>query len=307
MVDILLAVYNGERYLSEQIDSILAQSFQDWRLIMQDDGSTDRTVELAQQYVSRYPDRMQFFCNPRNSGSPQKNFFSMFKRSSAPYVMTCDHDDVWLPDKVQVTIDKMREVEQTLAGKPVLVHTDLKVVDQELRELSPSMFRSQCLDPDRDQFHQLLVQNIVTGCTMMVNRPLLELAERLPDQAIMHDWWFALIASAFGGIGFVPRPTILYRQHASNQVGAKNVKNLGFVAKRMQQGKQIKRVMQDTYSQAEAFLAEFADQLPPEMRRTAQQYIALPAQSKIAGVASLFRHDFFKHGITRRLGQIWYL
>ena len=94
MVDILLAVYNGERYLSEQIDSILAQSVDEWRLIIQDDGSSDGTIPLVQSYVERYPERMQLFCNEKNSGSPQKNFFSLLKRAESPYVMTCDHDDV---------------------------------------------------------------------------------------------------------------------------------------------------------------------------------------------------------------------
>ena len=307
MVDILLAVYNGERYLSEQIDSILAQSVDQWRLIIQDDGSSDGTIPLVQSYVERYPERMQLFCNEKNSGSPQKNFFSLLKRAESPYVMTCDHDDVWLPNKIERTYAKMVELERSFPGKPVLVHTDLRVVDENLHQLSPSMFESQCLDPKRDGFHQLLVQNIITGCTMMVNRPLLERADRLPVQAIMHDWWLGLIASAFGEIGFVSEPTILYRQHASNQVGAKNVKDLGFIARRMQQGRQIKQVMQDTYDQAGAFLQEFSTQLPQSIRETAEQYAQLPQKSKLGRIRSIFQHDFKKHGLARVLGQIVYI
>ena len=217
MIDILMTVYNGEQYVVPQIESILNQTDSNWKLFIQDDCSTDRTVELIEPYVRRYPERITLLRNEKNSGSAQKNFFSMLPLVEHSYCMFCDHDDVWKPRKVEMTVRRMMELEQANGqDTPLLVHTDLAVADENLKVLSDSMFRSQNLNRKGNRLNNLLVQNNVTGCTMMVNKALVDMVGPAPKHAVMHDWWMALIAACFGKIGFVRQATILYRQHRAN-------------------------------------------------------------------------------------------
>lgn len=148
--------------------------------------------------------------------------------------MFCDHDDVWKPRKVEMTVRRMMELEQANGQDiPLLVHTDLVVADENLKVLSDSMFRSQNLNRKGNRLNNLLVQNNVTGCTMMVNKALVDMVGPAPKHAVMHDWWMALIAACFGKIGFVRQATILYRQHHANEVGAKNARSLSYNARRL--------------------------------------------------------------------------
>ena len=254
MIDILMTVYNGEQYVVPQIESILNQTDSNWKLFIQDDCSTDRTVELIEPYVRRYPERITLLRNEKNSGSAQKNFFSMLPLVEHSYCMFCDHDDVWKPRKVEMTVRRMMELEQANGqDTPLLVHTDLAVADENLKVLSDSMFRSQNLNRKGNRLNNLLVQNNVTGCTMMVNKALVDMVGPAPKHAVMHDWWMALIAACFGKIGFVRQATILYRQHRANEVGAKNARSLSYNARRLAEREQARKVLNDTYLQAREF------------------------------------------------------
>ena len=308
MITILMATYNGEKYLAEQIESILNQTEADWQLIIQDDCSSDSTSSIANHYANTHPNKIKFFQNQKRSGSAKANFFSMLQYSHSDYMMTCDQDDIWLPEKIQLTMDKMKQLEMVLGpDKPILVHTDLQVVDESLNCIAKSMFQHQNLNSSRDKFNNILVQNIVTGCTMMVNRALLNITKGSPQQAIMHDWWLALIASAFGGIGFVCTPTVLYRQHESNEVGAKNARSLSYNLKRLQNKVQSQEVLQSTYLQAKEFIACYHQQLDDSNLKFATTYAALPMQSKIYRLHALFYYHFWKNGLARKCGQILYV
>lgn len=305
MIDILMALYNGERYLAEQIDSILAQSRTDWRLVLVDDCSKDHTAEIARDYAGRYPEKIVFYQRERNLGSPQKSFFDLLQYSSSPYLMTCDQDDVWLPDKLEVTLKKMKELEQQYGSDvPLLVHTDLRVVDAQLNTIHESMFRAQNLDSRRDTFHQLLAQNIVSGCTEMLNRALVEKVKTIPENAVMHDWWYALIAGAFGALGFVNQPTILYRQHGGNEVGAKDVRSVQYNVERANDPIGARRSLILTYRQAAEFLELFGDQLDERKKEQLKAYAALRSEGKLKKIYSLFHYGFWKKGLFRKLGQI---
>jgi hypothetical protein len=143
------------------------------------------------------------------------------QHADAPYCMFCDQDDVWLPTKVQVTLDKIRALtNQGVETIPSLVFTDLKVVDERLTVLSESLWRYRHFNPEHTGIN-LLTENIITGCTVMLNQALREIATPVPKDAVMHDWWAALLATMFGRIAYVPAATMLYRQHTGNDIGAK--------------------------------------------------------------------------------------
>lgn len=305
-IDILMAVYNGERYVQEQVDSILGQTYRNWRLIIQDDGSTDRTVSLLQPYARSYPERIFLYQREENSGAAYLNFYSMLPLSSAHYVMFCDHDDIWMPDKIERTWQEMKRLEKGNKGLPYLVHTDLKVVKEDLSVLDSSMVRRQKLNPYAS-FRQIMVQNGVTGCTMMVNRPLLDRVEEIPKYSVMHDWWFALIAAAFGRIGYVDRPTILYRQHGDNQVGAKDAESFAYNVERLKDPKGARQVLYDTCVQAGEFLETYQKDLSPKQKEWLSVYRDLPKRGKIQRLFLLFRYRLWKKGVLRKLGQIAFI
>jgi glycosyltransferase involved in cell wall biosynthesis len=305
MITILLAACNGEKYIAEQIESILDQTYGNWTLVVQDDCSEDKTCEIVEKYAGRYADRIILKKRNTPSGSAKNNFFSMLKYAGSGYIMTCDQDDAWLPDKIEVTIDKMREIEAE-AGyeRPILVHSDLKVTDEKLNVIADSLFKFQKIDSRRNKLNNLLVQNIVTGCTMMANRALAERVQSVPEQAIIHDWWFALVASAFGHIGYVDRPTVLYRQHAGNEIGAKDVNSMFYKIKRILAFRQAMSSLTATYAQAESFLRAYEDQLEEKQKKIIRAYLSIPGASMSEKVKIISGYDFWKTGFFRRCGQI---
>lgn len=305
MIDILMALYNGERYLAEQLDSILNQSITEWRLVLVDDCSKDRTPEIAREYAERYPGKITFYRRENNLGSAQKSFFDMLQYSSAEYVMTSDQDDYWLADKLKVTLEKMKEIEAEHGSDvPLLVHTDLRVVDAELHTIHESMFRAQNLDSRRDALPQLLAQNIVSGCTEMFNRALVDTITKIPQHAVMHDWWYALVAGAFGAVGFVNQPTILYRQHGGNEVGAKDVRSVQYNVERANDPVGARRSLILTYRQAAEFLELYGERLGPREKELVNAYAGLRSAGKWKKICTLFRYGFWKKGLFRKLGQI---
>lgn len=219
-VDIALATYNGARYLKEQIESILAQDYQDWRLIVRDDASTDGTPTLLAAYEESCPGRIEVIKGDKKRLGIVGNFSAALTATSAPYVMCADQDDVWLPHKLSLTLAGMKELE-ALHGSdvPLLVHTDSEIVDSALQPVAESFAAFHKLKPEQSPLAKLLVQNTVQGCTMMVNRALLNLALPIPHVVRMYDMWMAQVAAGLGHIGYIEQATVQYRQHVANALG----------------------------------------------------------------------------------------
>lgn len=268
-INILLAAYNGAAYLSEQLDSLLAQTCSNWHLTISDDGSTDNTVEIVNSFFARYPDKITVLATSGEKLGPCGNFAQLLAQSKADYTMFCDQDDVWLPRKIELTMARMRDME-ALYGEatPLMVHTDLKVVDGNLKPLSDSLWRYQQTNPAVTALNRLLVQNVATGCTVMINRALRELALPIPEEARMHDWWLALVAAVFGRIGHVAQPTILYRQHGRNDSGAAPMGAIAAMGKLLMPGTRVQRTEFDRHlqRQAAAFLQRYGGHLSAQDR-----------------------------------------
>ena len=309
MIDILMATYNGEKYLCEQLDSILRQSNKNWRLIIRDDCSTDNTVTIIQEYQAQYPDKVVLIQADSPSGSAQNNFFQLIKywqqHGDANYIMFADQDDVWMQNKIQRTLHHMQMLEQHYGRNiPLLVHTDLMVVDTELNVINPSMFAMQNMDANRNQLNHILVQNIVTGCTMMVNKPLLDMVAEIPQHAIMHDMWLALIAAAFGQIDFVDEAAILYRQHGNNANGAKNVRTLRYFLWKLIGAKEIHHGLIKQYRQADELLNLYGTMLDEQQQNMLQAYGAMESYNIMQKYRVLKNYKLYKKGLIRKLGQI---
>lgn len=302
MIDILLATYNGERYLPALSRSIRSQSCADFTVLCRDDGSRDATPALLAS-LEREDKRFRLIYGSP-SGSASGCFFALLRSSDAPYTMFCDQDDVWHSDKVEKTLAAMKEAERKYgADTPILVHTDLRVVDAVLREISPSMMELQQLFPGEDSLPRLLCHSLVSGCTMMINAPLRRLiAEHLPETCLMYDWWISLAAAAFGRIVYLGEATIDYRQHGGNQVGAKDVRSAEYILSRLRSNS-AKAALRGTYAQAAAFAEAFADILPRQHSELIRSYAAIPTLGKLRRIKALRRLGTLKCGTVRRLGQ----
>ncbi len=302
-VCILLAAYKGGSYIRPMVDSILAQDCEDWMLILSDDG--EDTAPILEEYAVRYPDRIRHHRSGRRFGNAQKHFMYLLRTfgDQAPYCMFCDQDDVWHPDKVRLTLEKMRETEKD-PSLPAMVHTDLRVVDGSLQEIAPSFLAYSSMQGENLQLQQLLVQNVVTGCTMMLNRSLARLADReVPENAMqMHDWWLALLASACGRCGFLNRATMDYRQHGSNSVGAQDSRSLRFMLGRA--GSDIFTRMCNMGRQARAIAEVYPDVLTAEQRKLLTEFADCFEKGKLARLKTYQKYGLWKPGLPKKLGQI---
>ncbi|HGD4226239.1 TPA: glycosyltransferase family 2 protein [Streptococcus agalactiae] len=217
-VNILMATYNGEKFLAQQIESIQKQTFKEWNLLIRDDGSSDKTCDIIRYFTAK-DSRIRFINeNEHHNLGVIKSFFTLVNYEVADFYFFSDQDDVWLPEKLSVSLEAAKH---KASDVPLLVYTDLKVVNQELNILQDSMIRAQSHHANTTLLPEL-TENTVTGGTMMINHAL---AEKwfTPNDILMHDWFLALLAASLGEIIYLDLPTQLYRQHDNNVLGARTM------------------------------------------------------------------------------------
>lgn len=305
-LDILLATYNGGPYLDAQIDSLVAQSCRDWTLMVHDDGSTDDTVAIVKRYEEACPGRIVLLEDNASFRSASLNFGYLLEKSDASYIMFCDQDDVWYPEKIEKTMARMLEMEQTYPGLPLLVHTDLEVTDEDLHTIDDSFWHYGNLDPRYDALPRLLMQNFITGCTMMINRKLMEKALPIPENAIMHDWWLGLVASRFGKIGYLPEATVAYRQHAKNDTGAQRFGVVEVLERTLRyfDASKLRRQLARNRRQAGEFLDRFEAELLPEERQMLAAFSDLERLPFRQRRCVLLQYGLLKQGWIRNAGLL---
>lgn len=217
-VNILMATYNGEKFLAQQIESIQKQTFKEWNLLIRDDGSSDKTCDIIRNFTAK-DSRIRFINeNEHHNLGVIKSFFTLVNYEVADFYFFSDQDDVWLPEKLSVSLEAAKH---KASDVPLLVYTDLKVVNQELNILQDSMIWAQSHHANTTLLPEL-TENTVTGGTMMINHAL---AEKwfTPNDILMHDWFLALLAASLGEIIYLDLPTQLYRQHDNNVLGARTM------------------------------------------------------------------------------------
>jgi glycosyltransferase involved in cell wall biosynthesis len=229
-LSILLSTYNSKAFLNEQIDSIISQTVKDWVLYIRDDGSSDNTIDIIEKFC-KYNENIVFLKDELSNLGAKNSFIKLLSDVDSSYYMFCDQDDVWLPFKIEKTLLKMHEIELHREEIPLLVFTDLKVVDINLNIINNSMWRYQKTTPQHAKdFYSLSISNPVTGCTIMINQKAKEISIPMSPKSLMHDLWIALNVSHYGYVDFIDEPTILYRQHSDNVVGAKKTNRMYYIS-----------------------------------------------------------------------------
>lgn len=211
-VQVLLSSYNGEKYIREQLDSILAQENVAVKLLVRDDGSTDKTVEILKAYEEANDNIRVLY--GENLGVIHSFFTLIEEAEEAEFTAFADQDDVWLPEKLFRAVSALEEQKSEL---PLVYCSAKQLVDEQLQPLR-SGIRYGTVTPD---FGNALVENMCTGCTCVINREMQQLLKgRTPDFTVMHDFWIYLVGSCFGRVLYDKESYILYRQHSGNELGA---------------------------------------------------------------------------------------
>lgn len=300
-VDILLASYNGGCYLDAQVESIRSQTYGHWRLLASDDCSEDDSRELIRSHARADP-RIVDATSGERYGSAKSHFMRLLRLVDAEYAMFCDQDDVWLPNKISVLLNAAMEAEAEFGkDSPVLVFSDVSVVDDALNVLDPSFMHYSHIDPHNTSLERLLAQNSVNGCATLMNRALVELINRTPDGAFvrMHDRWAALVAAALGHIVFVDSTTVLYRQHGSNSVGASK-----FGLGALQSYSHYVRSVEDSMTAARTLDSVYGDLLSDSIGQIVRAYGGLGEVPRLMRGVSLIRYKTLKAGFLRSVGQV---
>lgn len=311
-VHIVCSVYNGARYLGEFVKSLQSQSVSNWMLWVRDDSSSDTSPLLLQGFASSDA-RIRLIQVPPERLGVVQSFARLLNEvpAEARYIMFADQDDVWLPIKIEYSLKAMMMGEETARG-PLLVHTDMQVVDEALRPIADSFWHLAHINPEANSLQQLVVRNVVTGATLMINRALRERVGNIPAEAAMHDWWIGCVASAFGSLIAVSTPTMLYRQHGANAIGARKpgssahgLELPGAVARAFTRTSHVRRDIAAAATQARAFLQQYGEELAGSDRRFIAQYAQIPTRSLLRRKFDIARlHLQREDGLLKNAG-LW--
>lgn len=301
MISVALCTYNGATYLQGQLDSIASQSLFPDELIVCDDKSNDETMKILSKFASSAPFFVRVEQNRHNLGA-KMNFAQAISLCQGHYVALCDQDDVWLSKKLEILLSKMHKAESQYGKQtPILIHTDLRVVDSDCKLLASSFLKlNRIKHVENNPLRTLVVQNFVTGCTAIINRSLINVSLPIPRDAIIHDWWIALVAACRGRIVFVPEATVLYRQHRSNVVGTKGFFSLHNFLRLMaleQLDVSIGRLFMQNFA-LQKHLANLPGGKTPALL---DEYLKAARKSGVAALRATVANGIAKHGIIRNL------
>jgi glycosyltransferase involved in cell wall biosynthesis len=204
LVSIALCTYNGTRFLAQQLDSLVAQTYPNLEIVISDDRSTDDTLTILNDYARRDP-RIKVIAHADNVGLT-RNFQRALRLCSGSYIAPCDQDDIWLPEKISTLV-------QTL-GHRCLAYCDSSFVDEQGKPLGSRMSDVVCMITTDDPL-PFAFANCISGHAMLFKREVLQLGIPVPPH-FFYDWWLATVAAALGGVVYCDKPLVHYRQHGSN-------------------------------------------------------------------------------------------
>lgn len=309
MVDILLATYNGEKYLAVQLQSLAEQTFAQWHLYVRDDGSVDNTVSILEHFCQKHPDKVTILKDNLGNVGPAENFSLLMQASKSDYILFCDQDDKWLPAKIAITLQKMKELEAGQMATPCFVFTDLSMADADLNVIASSLWKKDKLNPNATKLGNLLMQNVPYGCAMMVNKSLLTLGTPIDKRALLQDHWLVLLAAAAGKIDYVQESTILHRVHGANASRGNNPlkKDVEQTISAKVSNKNLHTYFSKLQQQANAVKQRLDERgcLNKEAAETLTSFVNLRNKSFILRKWHIIKYNFFKNNIQQSIK--WWL
>ncbi len=286
-ISIALCLYQGERFLTEQLDSILAQTLQDFHLHIFDDGSTDTSIKIIKQYQQIHPN-IHLHQNKQHLGFV-KNFEQAIKilSSKNTYLALCDQDDIWHSNKLELCYQALSQLEQEYIDMPCLVHSDLKMIDSAGKLIHSSFFAHKKIElPTEKSLAKILGYNGVMGNTLLINHQLAQLALPFPASLKYHDYWLALINETFGRRQTLHTALISYRIHSQNASENRKSQPVRYLAPPF---------TEDNRKQTLAYFLSHYDINPKDRRIITAFYHYLdPKKNKIRRIVILFKYNFLR-------------
>jgi len=302
-VQILLATYNGEKWLARQLDSLLAQDYSNFEILVRDDGSKDGTIQILQDYIRRHSDRVKLLVADSGTGSAKGNFNELMKSASADYIFWCDHDDIWKENKLSLLLSEIKRLERESGPEtPIYVFSDAEVINASDETTHSSYWSYKKINPRYSKsLRSSLVFPSILGCTSVINKALLKLVVPVPDDVTGHDWWAHLVALCFGRVGYLNKQTIYYRLHGSNVSQQRKISVSSLLS---QHGKveRVRRGLRLRCMQAKCLLERF-DNLPPEKREIVNRFVALSQQNFLRRRFTILSEGFLYPDKERNLAM----
>lgn len=304
MVEVLLATYNGEKYLRKQLDSILGQDYRDFTVTIRDDGSTDGTAEIIEMYLEMYPNKVKLYKSTSEYKSAISNFSELMKQAKGDYIAFCDQDDIWESSKITKEINAMIRAESAAGSRaPVLVHSDLAVVDEMLNPIAPSYMSYANIQPEKFSIKRALAESCVKSSTVLINGSMLTMCKNVPDNAISIDWWLTINAAAFAKTVYIKESLVKYRQHKGSFVGARPGKSI----KLLQNTELIREMKFDTqksYYQAREFIEKNPKGLSQDKLDIITKYGNMVDVNPFVRGVKVLAGGYTKKGIVKSFSQL---
>jgi glycosyltransferase involved in cell wall biosynthesis len=297
--DVILAVWNGQDYLPAMLDSLLSQTTSEFNVLVRDDGSTDGSREILENYKQKFDGRLSVIAG-EPTRSATANFAILMRETKADYVLFADQDDVWRPEKVGLTLRSLKEAEAKYGrSTPIYFATDIEVANKDLELINPSYWKWKRLKASRmSKLSQSLICVSIQGMASGINRALLDLANPVSAKAISHDWWTQLIAAAMGKVICDPTTTALYRVHGRNAsipkpVGVLPYLRLGLDASFLRRG------LGRRIEQADALADALAERMPPDKLKIIRRFTKLQSQGFLQRRWTLVSGNYLYHDLVR--------
>lgn len=298
-VDILLATYNGGKYLDEQLESIFEQDFHNYRILIRDDGSTDSTLDVLSKWKGLNPQKIEIIQDQLGNLGPTGNFNQLMEASTAPYICFCDQDDKWLPKKLSSQVCFIKSLEEKHLHTGIMIFSDLIMCDENMNVICPSLIEKDRLDTKALGAHQLLMQNVPYGCTTMINRKLLAIVSPIDDRALLHDHWMAIISSLMGGLFYQDEVLIYHRIHENNASRAESEHKKESIndLKSIISNDNFHNYLNKQVHQAQAILEKYQTHLTEQQINMMKDFIRLSSTNGFERKWIIIKNKFFKNTI----------
>lgn len=299
-ITILMATYNGSAYLERQLDSILNQSYPHWELIIRDDQSTDQTVQLIEKYKA-LDSRINIIHAGSAYGSACSNFSALFDwafQNHKTCIMFADQDDIWLPNKIEVSLKHLQQ-QQLKYGleTPLLSYGNLSFIDDQDQPIKADLPLPSSL-----HLETLMNENYAWGCTMIMNEAAIKLINHIPIDAVNHDYYVALVVSAFGKVNLIEDHLILYRQHAQNVSG--NVEKMSFSSRINRYIKDTDYMLKpliDNYKLVQSFYQTYQGRLNSKQQQMINGFLIAYYKGFFPLLFTMFKYRILKIGTGKNL------
>ncbi|MGI8952516.1 MAG: glycosyltransferase family 2 protein [Chitinophagaceae bacterium] len=284
-VSVALAVYNGEKYLPQQLASLQSQTLKPCELVVLDDCSTDRSVEIINAF--QFPFDKKNFSNEKNMG-PVYTFKKLAALCQGNFIAFCDQDDIWLPTKLELSLCAIKKFDNNI---PAVVFSDLSIINEHDTLVQNSFWKQMAIKPNLFSLTDILFGNIITGCTALINRAMAIELSKMPLNIMMHDHWIALIAYSFGKYFYIQEPTVLYRMHHQS-VTSKEKHSLFKVFSNDFKNKSI--YLEENIQQATEFKKMYLSKLKKENIKQLNEFINLKQKPFLQKRLSRYRRSLMR-------------